>query len=311
MRKLVQGLTTRRAFLAGVAGTMAAAVSHAAEDEGIRIGCGSVVFRKLPRLEALRRIRRAGFEYFETQATGAWCPHVTLGKDDPAELAAQAKELGFKGITGLWASHGAVLGDAKSVAGISETIRWAKAAGIPMVFCCDGRKPDTMTDDDALKLMKERLAQILEVAAENRVTVGIEPHGTFSLTAEGLKRIMALSESPWLKINFDTANVRKATYPQGQPGANTWPLYGTRRNEVETLAAVAGKVVNFHAKDVKAGAVVGLGEGEVDFPSCFRILRQNGFKGVIALETEGDHAIEESQRIADAAFRYLSVKVKG
>ena len=304
--------TTRREFLAGVAGTLAASafsLAIAEEAPKIKIGCGSVVFRKLPRLEALRRIRQAGFEYFETQAVGPWCPHVTLGKDDPVELAKQAKELGFKGITGLWAWHGAVLADPQSVNGVTETIRWAKAAGIPMVFCGDGRKPNGMTDEDALKLMGDRLAQILEVAAANRITLGIEPHGSFSLTAEGLKRIMALSDSPWLKINFDSANVHKAIYPKGQPGAYGWELHGTRRNEVETLAAVADRVVNFHAKDVKNGNTVGVAEGEVDFPACFRILRQSGFTGVVALETEGDQSVEESQRIADAAYRYLTQTV--
>ncbi|MBO7654780.1 MAG: sugar phosphate isomerase/epimerase [Kiritimatiellae bacterium] len=309
---LRENRVTRRHFLAGALGVAATAVTGAeTAAKPIRIGCGSVVFRKVPREEALRRIRKAGFEYFETQAVGPWCPHVTLGKDDPDALAAQARNMGFKGITGLWSWHGAVLSDPKSVAGVTETIKWAKAAGIPMVFCGDGRKPEGMTDEDALKLMRDRMAQILEVAGQNQITVGLEPHGHLSLTAEGLKRVLEMAGSPWLKINFDSANVHRAVYPKGKKGAYDWDPYGTRRNEVETLSAVVGDVVNFHAKNVKDGVCCGLPEGEADLPGCFAILRKRGFKGVVALETDGDQRVEESQRIADTAFRYLSEKVNG
>ena len=79
---LRENRVTRRHFLAGALGVAATAVTGAeTAAKPIRIGCGSVVFRKVPREEALRRIRKAGFEYFETQAVGPWCPHVTLGKD--------------------------------------------------------------------------------------------------------------------------------------------------------------------------------------------------------------------------------------
>lgn len=55
-----------------------------------------------------------------------------------------------------------------------------------------------------------RLGRILEEAEECQVHLLIEPHGTFSLTAEGLNKIMGLCSSKWLGINFDTANVHRA-----------------------------------------------------------------------------------------------------
>ena len=60
-------------------------------------------------------------------------------------------------------------------------------AGIPVVNCGDGRKPQAMSDADALKVLAERLAAILEVAEKCQVYLAIEPHGTFSVTAEGLQ----------------------------------------------------------------------------------------------------------------------------
>jgi sugar phosphate isomerase/epimerase len=301
---------TRRAFSAGMAFSAAAAAAGCGTFTGprhrMKFGCGTVVFRTLPLEEAMRRIRRAGFEYCETQAVGPWCPHVTLGKDDPEKFAALVKGFGFKGVTGLWSSHGAIIPDPQSVEGVCETIRWAKAAGIPVVHAGDGHKPDEMPEPDALKLLGERLAKILEVAEANQVTLAIEPHGTFSLTAEGLRQIMGLSPSKCLRINYDTANVHKANYAKDIPGAYTWNLYGRRRGEVETLKAIADHVVHVHVKDVKRGNCVALGQGEVDFKGCFDVLKAQGYTGVLSLETEGDQDADTAQRLADESYKFLT-----
>jgi sugar phosphate isomerase/epimerase len=186
----------------------------------------------------------------EPQATGPWCPHVDPWKDDPEKFKRRVREFGFKGVTALWAQHGAIIPDPKSVEGISQTIRWAAAAGIPVVNAGDGMKSAGMTDEDALKLLGERLAPILEVAEQNQVYLAIEPHGSFSLTSEGLKRILAISSSRWLGINYDTANVHRATYVETVAGGYSWALFGKRQDEVATLAAVADRVVHVHVKDV-------------------------------------------------------------
>lgn len=101
---------------------------------------------------------------------------------------------------------------------ITRTITWAKEAGIPVVHAGDGRKPDALSDADALKVLSERLAAILEVAEKCQVYLAIEPQGTFSLTADGLNKIMAVSQSKWLGINYDTANVHRATYAETANG---------------------------------------------------------------------------------------------
>lgn len=68
----------------------------------MKIGCGTVVFRKYELRRALDAIRKAGYEYFETQAINPWCPHVDIDRDDPVKLAELAREFGFKGITALF-----------------------------------------------------------------------------------------------------------------------------------------------------------------------------------------------------------------
>ena len=306
-------LTRRQALgsMLGVAGIAAVSGKHAvsapptAGKATMGIGCGTVNFRKRPLKEAMDRIRRAGYEYVEPQATAPFCPHVDPWKDDPNKFRQLVQDHGFKGASALWAPNGAIIPDAKSVHGITQAIRWAKEADIPVVNAGDGTKPDGMSEKDALKQLGERLARILEVAAECQVYLAIEPHGTFSLTAEGLKKIMDLSDSKWLGINYDTANVHRATYVETVAGGYSWIPYGKRQDEVATLTAVVDRVVHVHVKDVVGARCVAIGKGEVNNLGCLRVLKQHGYTGVLSLETEGGFAPEEGQRLLDTSRAYL------
>ncbi len=302
---------TRRQWIAsglaaaGLALTRPQWTSAAPSKPAMTIGCSTVSFRKSSLEEAFQRIRRAGYEYVETQATGPFCPHVDVLKDDPQRFRQIVRDHGFKGVTGLWAMHGAVMSNPKSVEGITQVIRWAKEAGIPVVNAGDGRKPANMSEDDALKLLAERLAAILEVAQQCQVYLAIEPHGTFSLTADGLRKIMALSSSQWLGINYDTANVHRATYVETANGAYSWTPYGQRQDEVATLKAIADRVVHLHVKDVVGAKCVALGQGTVNVDGCLQVLKQAGYSGVVSLETEGEFDAEEGQRLIETSRQFL------
>jgi inosose dehydratase len=286
---------TRREMLAvalGAAAAVSVGRSLPAAPAGrwpVKIGCGTVSFRKQTLREAMERIHRAGYEYVEPQATGPWCPHVDAWKSDPAEFRRMVAEFGFKGATALWAPQGALIPNPKSVEGVSQALRWAHEAGIPVVNCGDGHKPKTMSEADALKVLGERLAAILEVAEKCQVYLAIEPHGTFSVTAEGLKKIMGLSRSKWLGINYDTANVHHAG-----------------NDEVATLRAIVDRVVHVHVKDTVAKKCVALGQGEVNLRGCLQVLKQHGYTGVLSLETEGEFGADEVQRLIEASRAYLA-----
>jgi len=301
---------TRRQALAAALGTAGLAAigggdalgSLLAEKASMRIGCGTVTFRKRPLKEAFERIQRAGYEYVEPQATGPWCPHVDAWKDDPQEFRRLVKEYGFKGVSALWAPHGAIVADPKCVEGITQAIRWAKEAGIPVVNAGDGHKPPAMSHADALKLVGERLGKILEVAEKCQVYLAIEPHGSFSVTADGLAKLMALSPSKWLGINYDTANVHHA-YAAKTTGPRA--PYGRLQDEVTVLKAVVGRVVHVHVKDTSGGKCVPLGQGDVNLKGCLEVLREHGYQGALSLETEGEFDAEQGQRLIEASRAHL------
>lgn len=271
----------------------------------MKIGCGTVSFRKSSLQEAMERIAKAGYEYVEPQATAPFCPHIDVEKDDPQDFKKTVQEFGFKGATALWAPHGAIIPDSESVSYIKKAISWAKEAEIPVVNAGDGNKPDDMSDEDALKILEDRLSEILEEAEKCEVYLAIEPHGTFSLTADGLKKIMSLSTSEWLGINYDTANVKRATYVETVEGAYSWTPYGEKQDEVETLRAVIDSVVHFHVKDVVGANCVALGEGEVDVSGCLKILKEHSYEGAVSLETEGEFTPKEGQKLIEKSRDYL------
>lgn len=288
-----------------------------------KIGCGSVVFREYELERVLDAIYSTGYRYFETQATNPWCMHVVVDRDDPVRFADMAKAHGFLGVTSLWTAEGALIPAADScVDTIKRAIEWAAAANIPIVDLGDGYKPDDMSEDDAFKRLSERLLCLIETAEKYDVTLALEPHGSFSLTADGLERILSISSSKHFGINYDCANIHRAGFVETRDGAAAWRSLDTAQPtsadtfaqssahesiEVSTLRRVISRVVHFHAKDLdERGSCVPLGQGIVDVAGCILLLREAGYTGAVSLETEGGMPFDESYRLAAASHEFLT-----
>lgn len=269
------------------------------------LACGTVLFRKYSLQQALEWIKNAGFDYVEPQATGPFCPHVDVDKDDPAKFASLIRDMGFKGATALWASHGAILADPLAVEYGKKCVEWAAAAGIPEINLGDGFKPNDMSDDEALKLLEESFAAILEVAEKCKTYVAIEPHGTYSLSEVGLIKLLSLSKSPWLGINYDTANIHRASYVETVNGVYLWRSAGAKSDEVKVLKSIVDKVVHVHVKDVLESDCVALGKGEVNVEGCIKVLHAAGYQGALSLETEGNESLESTRAMISQSKRYL------
>lgn len=278
----------------------------------MKIGCGTVVFREFELERALDAMRTIGYEYFETQAVGPWCNHVQLGKTDPIQLADMARKYGFQGITGLWMPDGNIIMNEHSVDSAVRALEFADAAGIPVVHTGDGYKPAEMADEEAFELLKRRLSEIFS-RTNTQAMLAIEPHGTFSLTAEGLSRILSLAPAEKLGVNFDGANIRRAGYVESNAEGSRWKAIEGSEKEVDVLRQVAGRVVHCHAKDLIRGKdgyeCTALGEGEVALQDCLGILRDVGYNGVVSLETEGGMPFETSFELAEKSFQYLKANV--
>lgn len=273
----------------------------------MKLGCGTVLFRQFGLERALEAIRGIGFEYFETQAVGPWCPHVNVEKDDPEQLVKLKNKFGFKAITGLWSLNGNIIGNPRSVESGIRSVEWAAAAGIPVLHTGDGTKPADMTDEEAYKVLEEKIAPILETAKKLGVIVAIEPHGTFSLTGEGLKRIMRLAGPDVLGINYDACNIFRAGFVESGNGHSAYKTSGDGESEVSVLKAIADRVVHCHAKDINAERqCVAVGDGIVNVKGCVEHLKSIGYSGVISVETEGGDDFDAVVALAAKSYQYLN-----
>lgn len=269
------------------------------------IGCNTVEFRHLSLDESLERIRRAGYEYVEVEANLSWCNHADPHNQDPVKFRQKVLGYGFKGISAI-GDHRELLQDPQALTDLEAALKWCREAGIPVVITGEGTLPDGMTEEEALPLLKQRLVRLERVARENEIILAMEPHGQISLKPGGLAKVMSLVPSPWIGVNFDTANPHRADYVGTDHGGYRWRIKDLAKgDEVACLQSVADLVRHVHAKDVVGKRAVTLGRGEIRLKELLRIMHAAGFAGVLSVETEGEDTPEETQEIIAESRAYL------
>jgi sugar phosphate isomerase/epimerase len=263
----------------------------------MKIGCNTVSFRKYPLEKALETVAEAGYEYVEIEGNLAWCSHVDPYKDDPIKFMNLVKQYGFKGVSAIGV-HREMISDPNAVADVKQALTWAKAAGVPVVITDEGSIPDGMSEKEGLDIIKSRLEEMVERAEAEKTYLALETHGYFSLTPGGMENLLSLAPSKWLKINYDMANVHRGDYIGTNREGYAWKLNSSKKgDEVATLKSIVNYVAHVHAKDVIGRKAVTLGKGEVNVKECVRILKQNGYEGVLSFESEGEDSFEGNKKM--------------
>jgi sugar phosphate isomerase/epimerase len=267
----------------------AAAPAEAAESKGkIKIGVNMEFIRHADKSLAygIKSAAKLGFQYVEPcflmgrclLSHGGYC-HVTSLDTDPSEIKQMVVEAGVK-ISAL-SSHSDLLNPEWGVLYARRGIRYAKALGVNVVQITENMYPPKwMTEKDAYDTMKVTLRAIAETCEENGVYLGIEQHGPYTAHIKGLRRILELVDSPWIRVNYDCGN----TFLSGE-------------DPYAMLDAIADKVVHVHAKDIPTkqaeaergkvtGTAVGCacGDGVIDWHRIVRRLKQAGYNGVLSVE---------------------------
>ena len=214
-------------------------------------------------------------------------PHVSL-TEDPLALREKMERYGVR-FSQLDAAYPLSLPNAPSLGltYILNSMRWAYLVGCDHIDTTDHmHKPASMSDEQALEMMKRVYGEVLEAAERYKMTIDIEPHGYYTTKPEFMERMLAFSDSPYLRMNMDTGN----TFIAGQ-------------DPVAFLERFKHKVSHVHVKDVSAslaaamrGELTGIavsataiGDGvNVDnIRRCFDILVDIGYDGVVSIECEG------------------------
>jgi sugar phosphate isomerase/epimerase len=279
----------------------------------MRIGCNTVAFRKYGLDFALERIVRAGYKYVEVEANMSWCDHVRTDKDDPIKFRGKVIGAGLIDISCI-GSHRELLTEPTAEEDIRHSLEFAGAAGVKAVATGEGRMPEGMKNEKALEILKPKLERLAETAEKSKVFLCMEPHGSLSLSPGGLGKILSLAPSPWLCVNFDTANPHRGDYVGTTKKGFEWKLdEAAKGDEIAVLRPIADKVRHVHWKDVTGRNAVIAGKGEVKLEAELEIMREAGYDGTLSYETEGWEESEESQVMIEESLiftRNLLMKLR-
>lgn len=241
-------------------------------------------------------------------------PHVALW-EDPLALREKMEGYGVR-FSQLDAAYPLSLptGSSLGLTYILNSIRWAYLAGCKHIDTTDHMfRPDGLTDEQAMEMMKRTYGEVLEAAARYDMIINIEPHGYYTTKPEFMERMLSFYDTPHLRMNMDTGN----TFIAGQ-------------DPVAFLTRFKDKVSHVHVKDVSqslaasmrgeltgiAVSATAIGDGvNVDnIRKCFDILVDIGYKGVVSIECEGEGGpmIEKSlawvRELVDSANMHLAAK---
>jgi len=214
-------------------------------------------------------------------------PHVAL-HEDPLTLRRKMEDYGIR-FSQLDAAYPISLPSASAlgVTYIHNSIRWAYLAGCTHIDTTDHMfKPEGLTDEEALEMMKRLYGEVLEVAEQYEMIIDIEPHGYYTTKPEYMERMLNFYDSPYLRMNMDTGN----TFIAGQ-------------DPVAFLERFRDKVSHVHIKDVSeslaaslrgeltgiavSNTAIGDGVNAENIRKCFDIFVDMKYDGVVSIECEG------------------------
>lgn len=238
-------------------------------------------------------------------------PHVAL-YEDPVLLRRKMESYGvrFSQVDAAFPLSGKD-GPLYGVPYVLKAIPWAKLAGCDRIATTDGmHKPEGLSDEAAMELMKRSFGQIIEVADAYEMIITIEVHGYFTTDPDRMERMLAFCDSPYLRMNMDTGN----TYIAGQ-------------DPVAFCDRFKDKITHVHVKDVSESlsatvrgeqtgiavshCAIGDGINAENIEKVLAILRDTGYEGVLSMECEGAGGpmIEKSLAWLRQALRDLSIPV--
>jgi sugar phosphate isomerase/epimerase len=128
--------------------------------------------------------------------------------------------------------------------------------------------------EEGSNLICDCLAECAEYGREKNVVLALEDHGGLAATSGQVLFYIKKINSPFLRATVDIGNFWSSGGEEPAKG-------------VKNTAPYAAMV---HVKDLKKVEskleAVPVGEGEIDFKECFKILKDAGYDGYLSLEYE-------------------------
>jgi sugar phosphate isomerase/epimerase len=152
------------------------------------------------------------------------------------------------------------------IAHVKEWIDHAAMMGAPHLRVFAGAHPKGISGEEAERNAIEALAESAVHAAAKKVYLGIENHDSIT-TADRLLRIVTAVDSPWVCVNLDSGNfIAEDVYAE--------------------IAASAPYARNVQLKTEIKGGKDGREKSPADLERVVKILKDNGYEGMVVLEYE-------------------------
>jgi sugar phosphate isomerase/epimerase len=287
----------RRKFLAGLAASLTAKAATLPANKNVKWALSLGLwnhFRKAPFTDVLDVMRDTGF--IGIRLTGF--PGVLKTYDITA--AAMEKEvskrnlyvatISFGGPVNIPEQHPRVLKSAR------EAMNFLKNFGAKhlVVFPPGRMKPNTDVEA-GFKAMCQGFNKIGEVANEMGFRAGLHNHlDEMVESPEEVHKCMAMTDPKLFNFSPDTAHLHLG-------GSNVVEMFQKYKNRLvfmdykdakwttpaEDVKLDNGRVLRKDAKEAKFfESIYDLGDGEIDFPACHRVLKEIQFKGWVCVDLD-------------------------
>ena len=287
----------RRAFLASVSASLAAAAGKIPANKNLKWAVSAGLwshFRRAPFTDILDMMRDTGFIGIRlTGFPGILKTYELSAAEMEKEISKrklQVATISFGGPAQDPAMHDKIIADAKAAMNFLKTF-----GAKHLVVFSPGRVKPGVNVDQAFRTMCQFYNRLGETAGEMGFKAGLHNH--LDQMVEGpdeVNKCMALTDPKLFHFSPDTAHLHLG-------GSNVVEIFQRHKNRLMFMdykdakwttpsADVAldnGRVYKKDSKEAKFfSSIYDLGDGEIDFPSCHRVLKEIGFKGWICVDLD-------------------------
>lgn len=268
---------TRRTALAIFASTLARAAGRLPANQNVKWALGSNLWNYFPRVpftDILDVMRDTGFIGVRvTQFPQILTTYNITAEELRKEVEKRSLRvvtISFNGPAQDPAQRATVIANAKKAMGFLKTF----GADRLVVF---SPKRLVQPDDAAFKTMCECYNRLGEAAGEMGFRAGLHNHlGQMVQDEAEVDRCMAMTDPKLFSFSPDTAHLHLA----GMDSAKILDRYKSRLMLADYKDAKRGDGADFREK------IFDLGDGEIDFPACHRVLKSISYKGWICVDLD-------------------------
>ena len=275
----------RRMFLASVSASLAAAAGKLPANQNVKWAVSLALWGHYPRgpfTDILDIMKDTGFVGLRMTGFPASLKTYDI---TPAQIEKEVSKrnlnvvtISFNGPANDPAQQKKVLDDAKAA------MDFLKIFGAKhLVVFSPGRPRNGPVTEAAFKTMCECYNHLGELAGGMGFTAGLHNHlGQFAESPEEVDRCMALTDPKLFKYSPDTAHLHLA----GHNVVASFQKYKSRLMFMDYKDAKKAGPPEVYRTTSFIESIHDLGDGEVDFPGCHRVLKELAFKGWICVDLD-------------------------